>query len=347
MKEEIFKDVLIRERKRADRSRALLGLLLVTASKDAPVDSSTWDAAISAIGAAKRETDVLGWFRAGSSLGVILTDIRCTDRAIARLLEARIRRELLRGHSAEKTARFSIQLYPYPKPQAETAVGPMDLLFENAGAPAKQASLYTTIKRGVDAIGSFVLLAGLSPFLLLIAALIKLTSPGPVLFRQTRVGQNATKFGMLKFRTMYVNADHSIHKAFVTKLINDSPADREPGVFKIVNDPRVTRIGRFLRKTSLDELPQFWNVLRGEMSMVGPRPPLPYEVEQYKHWHLRRILEAKPGITGLWQVTGRSRTTFDDMVRLDIRYAKTRSLWTDVKILLATPAAVVVGKGAC
>ena len=118
-------------------------------------------------------------------------------------------------------------------------------------------------------------------------------------------------------------------------------------VFKIVNDPRVTPIGHFLRRSSLDELPQFWNVLKGDMSLVGPRPPLPYEVARYKSWHRRRVVEAKPGITGLWQVTGRSRTTFDDMVRLDLRYARGHSLWADIKILLATPAAVIKGKGAC
>jgi lipopolysaccharide/colanic/teichoic acid biosynthesis glycosyltransferase len=118
-------------------------------------------------------------------------------------------------------------------------------------------------------------------------------------------------------------------------------------LFKIVDDPRVTAVGRMLRKTSFDELPQLWNVLRGDMSLVGPRPPLHYEVEQYEPWHRRRVLEVKPGITGLWQVSGRSRTTFDEMVRLDLRYAKTCSLWTDIKILLATPAAVISGKGAC
>ena len=124
----------------------------------------------------------------------------------------------------------------------------------------------------------------------------------------------------------------------------ESPANT---TFKLAHDPRITPIGHLLRKTSLDELPQFWNVLSGDMSLVGPRPPLAYEVEQYKPWHCRRVLEAKPGITGLWQVTGRSRTTFDEMVRLDLRYAKSYSLWTDIKILLATPRAVISGKGAC
>jgi lipopolysaccharide/colanic/teichoic acid biosynthesis glycosyltransferase len=118
------------------------------------------------------------------------------------------------------------------------------------------------------------------------------------------------------------------------------------GVFKITNDPRITSIGKLLRRASLDELPQFINVLRGEMSLVGPRPPVAYEVEAYDVWHRRRILEAKPGITGLWQVNGRSRVKFDDMVRLDLRYAKTWSPWLDVKILLRTPGAVISGGGA-
>ena len=145
--------------------------------------------------------------------------------------------------------------------------------------------------------------------MLLIAGLIKLKSEGPVLFRQVRVGQRGRPFEMLKFRTMQVNSDDRIHQAFVADLIKaETPAN---GIFKIARRSSRDPIGRFLRKTSLDELPQFWNVLRGEMSLVGPRPPLSYEVRQHKSWHRRRILDAKPGITGLWQVTGRSRTTFD------------------------------------
>jgi lipopolysaccharide/colanic/teichoic acid biosynthesis glycosyltransferase len=171
-----------------------------------------------------------------------------------------------------------------------------------------------------------------------------------VFFKQQRVGERGKPFTMLKFRTMHVNNDSAIHKEFVSKLIKGAtPVGGDGGnaAFKIVNDPRVTPIGRLLRKSSLDELPQLWNVLRGDMSLVGPRPPLSYEVEQYKPWHYRRVLEAKPGITGLWQVSGRSRTNFDDMVRLDLRYAKNPSAWMDIKILLATPKAVISGKGAC
>jgi lipopolysaccharide/colanic/teichoic acid biosynthesis glycosyltransferase len=157
-------------------------------------------------------------------------------------------------------------------------------------------------------------------------------------------------FTLLKFRSMYVNNDANIHKEYVQQLIAGE-AERNgnengEGVFKITNDPRVTAIGKVLRRSSLDELPQFINVLRGEMSLVGPRPPVAYEVEAYDVWHRRRILEAKPGITGLWQVNGRSRVKFDDMVRLDLQYAKTWSPWLDVKILLRTPGAVISGGGA-
>ena len=180
---------------------------------------------------------------------------------------------------------------------------------------------------------------------LFVSALVKLTSKGPVFFQQQRVGEDGRPFTMLKFRTMHVNADpqdsSAVRRAFHPVQRNVCECGRTNVVFKIVDDPRVTPLGHFLRRSSLDEFPQFWNVLRGEMSLVGPRPPLPYEVARYKRWHRRRVLEAKPGITGLWQVTGRSRTTFDEMVRLDLRYAKNYSVWTDLKILLATPRAVM------
>jgi lipopolysaccharide/colanic/teichoic acid biosynthesis glycosyltransferase len=169
-----------------------------------------------------------------------------------------------------------------------------------------------------------------------------------VFFRQQRVGEAGRTFTMFKFRTMQVNCDTRIHQQYVESFIqsNQAATSGSGAVFKLVNDPRVTSIGNFLRRSSIDELPQFWNVLRGEMSLVGPRPSLPYEVARYKQWHRRRVLEAKPGITGLWQVTGRSRTTFDEMVRLDLRYARSHSLWTDLNILFATPRAVLSGKGA-
>jgi lipopolysaccharide/colanic/teichoic acid biosynthesis glycosyltransferase len=150
---------------------------------------------------------------------------------------------------------------------------------------------------------------------------------------------------------MQVNNDPGLHREYVRKLIagqaDPAPSNGNgPGVYKIKSDPRVTRVGAFLRRTSLDELPQLINVLRGEMSLVGPRPPIKYEVDHYDIWHRSRLLEAKPGITGLWQVNGRSRVKFDDMVRLDIRYARTWSVWLDIKIILRTPQAVLIGEGA-
>jgi len=180
--------------------------------------------------------------------------------------------------------------------------------------------------------------------MLAIALLVKATSRGPVLFRQKRLGMFKREFQFLKFRSMYTGSDSRIHQEYVDSLIRNEVDGS--GVYKIKDDPRITPLGRFLRKTSLDELPQFWNVLKGEMSLVGPRPPIPYEMEMYYPWHRRRVFEVKPGITGLWQVYGRSRTTFDQMVRLDIRYIREQSLWLDTKICLKTPFAMFSGKGA-
>ncbi|HEV2729422.1 MAG TPA: sugar transferase, partial [Terriglobales bacterium] len=211
-------------------------------------------------------------------------------------------------------------------------------------------------KRIIDLVGSLLLLVLLSPVLAMIAAAVKLTSRGPVLFRQRRVGEHGKPFTLLKFRTMHVNNDASEHKAYVRQLIagqavkqptNGNGQRKGSGIFKLTNDARVTPVGSVLRRTSLDELPQLANVLLGEMSLVGPRPPLPYEVEAYATWHRRRLLEAKPGITGLWQVHGRCRVGFDEMVRLDLRYARDCSPWLDLKILLRTPRAVISGDGAC
>jgi lipopolysaccharide/colanic/teichoic acid biosynthesis glycosyltransferase len=186
---------------------------------------------------------------------------------------------------------------------------------------------------------------------MIIAAIIKLTSKGPVLFRQVRIGQHGRKFTFLKFRSMYFKNDHTIHQEYVKRLIagTASPVEesgRAPEVFKLTNDPRITPFGRFLRKTSIDEIPQFLNVLSGSMSLVGPRPPVPYEFECYEMWHRQRLVAVKPGITGQWQVGGRSRTTFDEMVRIDLKYSSSWTVWGDIKILSQTPRAVLSGVGA-
>lgn len=203
------------------------------------------------------------------------------------------------------------------------------------------------LKRLIDIGGSTVLLCLLGPLLAIVAAAIKVNSKGPIIFRQVRVGQFGKHFTFFKFRSMYIGSDAAIHKEYVTTFISQgAPSNGTGGVYKITNDPRVTTVGRWLRKTSLDELPQLWNVLCGHMSLVGPRPAIPYECECYALWHYRRVLEVKPGLTGLWQVRGRSRLNFDDMVRLDLKYANRWSIWLDLKILLQTPKAVLMGEGA-
>ncbi len=197
------------------------------------------------------------------------------------------------------------------------------------------------IKRLMDIIGSIVGIIVFSPVMILISTILKLTSDGPVFFKQQRYGYLGKKFVFLKFRTMECNNDSTIHKEYVQKLIQGQNDKINQGtssdpLYKIKDDPRITLFGRFLRRTSLDEVPQFFNVLMGSMSLVGPRPPISYEVEAYQNWHYRRILEVKPGITGLWQVKARNRTTFNDMVRLDIQYVEQHSLYMDIIILLKT-----------
>jgi lipopolysaccharide/colanic/teichoic acid biosynthesis glycosyltransferase len=241
---------------------------------------------------------------------------------------------------------------------------------------------YLWVKRLIDVVGSLVLIALLSPLFVLIGICVKLDSPGPAFFKQTRTGRNSRRrerrrkqpgwsnlsdrrshkdrrqkdlygkpFIFYKFRTMYVDNDSEIHRQFVQHYIKNQVPDRANAKsmdalkYKISKDPRVTRVGRILRQTSLDELPQLFNILKGDMSFVGPRPPIPYEVEHYQGWHRER-LRISPGLTGLWQVRGRSRVPFDEMVRLDLRYIEEMSLLFDLKIMLLTPWAIISGKGA-
>ena len=226
-----------------------------------------------------------------------------------------------------------------------------DLFPFNLDQVSEDRPVHRLFKRGLDIFGSIIALIFFSPIMALTAMAIKITSPGPVIFKQFRVGCQGSHFPFYKFRSMCVNNDDQVHREYLARLIEGKHEDINNGdgnqpFFKIKNDNRITPVGRIIRRLSFDELPQFFNVLKGEMSLVGPRPPIPYEIEKYKPWHLRRILEVKPGITGLWQVEGRSRTSFDDMVRLDLRYARNRSIWLDIKILLKTAKAVLSAKGA-
>lgn len=220
----------------------------------------------------------------------------------------------------------------------------------NLIAPGQQSVLYFRTKRIVDIVVALGLLALLVPIILLVAILIRLDSPGPVIFVQERMGYDwhtgaLRSFRCYKFRSMFANCDQGPHQRHIRAWVRGDLDNSGLGLVKLVEDPRVTQAGRWLRKTSLDELPQLWNVLRGEMTMVGPRPVPLYEVEEYDQWHTQRLL-ATPGITGIWQVSGRGTTTLYEMVSMDLEYIAHQSLWLDLKIMLLTIPAVLRGRGA-
>ena len=197
-------------------------------------------------------------------------------------------------------------------------------------------------KRIIDIIGSLTGMVMMSPLFLFVFLLIKLLSPGPIFFKQERIGYSGKKFKFYKFRTMKPDIDTSLHEEYFAKLIEsgaNSECSGDP-MCKIEKDPRIIPFGNILRKSYLDEIPQLYNVLRGEMSLVGPRPPIPYEVERYSSWHYERF-ECLPGMTGIWQISGKNRLTFKEMVRLDIQYSRELSIWLDFKILMKTPFMII------
>jgi len=205
---------------------------------------------------------------------------------------------------------------------------------------------YLYLKRVIDIVIASALIVVFGPLMLLIAIGIRISSPGPVLYTQRRIGKDGKPFEMLKFRSMQVKNDPDLHREYVQKLIRENTQPRAMGKqsLKLTRDVRITGMGKYLRKFSLDELPQFFNVLRGEMSLVGPRPPLPYEYEVYSEWHKRR-LSVRPGITGLWQTVAHNTVCFDEMVEIDLKYIRSISLWLDLKIMLETPIEMIKGKG--
>jgi exopolysaccharide biosynthesis polyprenyl glycosylphosphotransferase len=291
-----------------------------------------------------RETDIKGWVDR-DVIGMILPD---TD-------EKGVQNCVVKIANGNGGINYSVVTGTYPSHLFQKLLteegSPPDFFPLDLDEPVKSNSLKYLLKRGMDIIGSIVGLLLFSPIMLIAALAIKVTSPGPVIFTQNRFGKRGVRFPFYKFRSMLQNTDDQIHREYVTNLIKGNlekinQGDGETPLYKMKSDPRITKVGKIIRKTSIDELPQFFNVLKGEMSLVGPRPPIPYEVEKYEPWHLRRILEVKPGITGLWQVDGRSKTSFDDMVRLDLRYVQNWSFWLDIKILLKTIRAVVRPTGA-
>ena len=356
LSEETFHRMISLERKRSERSQRPFVLLLIDTGRTQPGDKQgrVLLDMLAALQGATRETDVTGWYTTNSVVGVMFTEIVLDNNAVLSTILSRIGAVLRDRLDTDQFSRIKFSFHVFPDDwDAQDPDRPSNpTLYPDLEKREKANRLGRATKRLIDVLGSLSLLVMLSPVLFIIAAAVKLTSRGPVLFRQKRVGEHGTPFTFLKFRSMFINNDASEHQEYVRQLIAGQ-AEKKPangnggGVFKLTNDPRITPVGRILRRSSLDELPQLINVLRGEMSLVGPRPPVPYEVEAYATWHRRRLLEAKPGITGLWQVYGRSRVEFDDMVRLDLRYARDCSPLLDLKILLQTPRAVMGGDGAC
>ena len=350
--EESFRRIIAIERKRTERSKSPFVLMLVEiANQNTAKSTPALETVMSALLTTSRDTDVVGWYRGKTTIGAVFTGLVPGEKSgILMTILTRATSTLREELSFEQFNLISISLHYYPDDWDENGPGrPSNpALYPDLSKQASTKQPLLILKRTIDIVGALILLALSFPFCLAIAIAIKATSRGPILFRQMRVGHHGRQFQFLKFRSMYVGNDHSVHREYVTKLINKGEvADSNQGnVYKLTGDKRITPLGRFLRKTSLDELPQFINVLRGEMSLVGPRPPIPYELAAYQTWHRRRLLEVKPGITGLWQVTGRSTVDFDAMVRLDLRYATSWSPWLDFKILLRTPMAVIRGSGA-
>jgi lipopolysaccharide/colanic/teichoic acid biosynthesis glycosyltransferase len=353
LSQEAFHKVISLERRRTERSRKPFLLMLLEMGDNLPSAAAGkhLKKLLAALATSTRETDVAGWYEDGRVMGVMFTEIGLDDReTIVNTMISRLS-EILRSRLSLEKLRISFHLFPEDWDQDVPKRPSNPTLYPDLDTREENRRVASGLKRSMDVIVSALALLLGAPVFLAIALAIKATSKGPVFFRQQRIGQHGTPFEFLKFRSMYVGNDANIHKEYVTKMIAGK-AERNPangngaGVFKLTKDPRITRIGGFLRRTSLDELPQFVNVLRGEMSLVGPRPPVPYEVEAYDLWHRRRLLEAKPGITGLWQVTGRCTVKFDDMVRLDLQYARSWSPWMDIKILMRTPVVVIFGDGA-
>ena len=354
--QEIFMRMLRLERKRTERSRRPFVLMILESGNLLKVGNQEETIAkiLHALSQATRDTDLKGWYRRGSAIGVIFTEIDGDhEKSVVLALSNKVTGTLYDALSVEQINDISLSFHAFPEDwDNDGPDGPANSslhLHLAGGIHKKRATAH--LKRLMDVAGSLAGLVLCLPVLVAIGIAIKLTSKGPVLFRQVRLGQYGRKFTFLKFRSMYFGNDHAIHEQYVKEFIAGAEGIEQTGPkqkkqFKLVGDPRVTGVGRFLRKTSLDELPQLLNVLSGEMSLVGPRPPLIYEFKHYDLWHKERLMAMKPGITGLWQVEGRSRVTFDEMVRMDIRYARSWSLWLDIKILLQTPLAAVSGNGA-
>lgn len=342
--EPCFLEQLHIERLRAERSGSALSLILLDPGRDRRLEDADGVTLLSSLLESTRASDCIGIIGAGL-IALLLPD---TGSAGARDLADHISQASGTLFVSLRVATFPDQVFEQllARFMPEPALMPFLQGDETLPAPLAESA-----KRVVDILGSLTGLVLLFPVMALIAVGIRLTSTGQVIYRQQRLGKRGIPFTLYKFRTLYQDSSEALHQNFVRQYIrNELPAEtltEAPATpYKLQNDPRVTPLGRWLRASSLDELPQLFNVLRGDMSLVGPRPAIRYEAREYQAWHLRRILSMKPGLTGLWQVEGRSSTRFDDMVRLDIRYIQGWSLGLDLRILCKTVWIVLTGRGA-
>ena len=350
VQQDVFLGGLQAELRRTERSGRPFILMLAEGLDRAFTEPGANAKLLLALTTHTRATDIRGWYRDKSVLGIAFTEADAKQvQSVVGSIEARMREEFAEHLTVTQLTEVRLKFLVYP--DGRTVKGEPSEIEQimEPDVPRKHArrGVAMACKRILDIAGSLAALIVASPVFLGIAVLVKFSSHGPILFRQKRVGENGREFTFLKFRSMYAANNSAIHEEYVKKLIEGKQTTGPNGekVFKIVNDPRITPVGRVLRRTSLDEIPQFINVLKGDMSLVGPRPPIPYEVAHYETWHRQR-LSAKPGITGLWQVQGRSRTTFDEMVRLDVQYVRSWTVWMDLRILFMTPRAVLTGNGA-
>lgn len=344
LSKEQFLNAIKFEKRRADRSKKPFSIVLFQLHNSESINAHEINKFLNIVVQNTRETDIKGWID-NNIVAMLLPETdqngakRCVDKISDR--NGNIIYSVL-------TRTYPDDLFEKLLEEGEKLPDLYPFYYEQ---PSPSKNVQAILKRIIDIVGSLIGIIIFSPLMLITSILIKITSPGPVIFKQQRIGLKGRRFFFYKFRSMRVDGDDKIHREYVSKLIKGeidkiNQGDKDNPFYKIKDDPRVTKIGKIIRKTSIDELPQFFNVLKGEMSLVGPRPPIPYEVEKYEPWHLRRILEVKPGITGLWQVDGRSKTSFNDMVRLDLKYALNWSLWLDMKILLKTFIAVIRSTGA-
>jgi lipopolysaccharide/colanic/teichoic acid biosynthesis glycosyltransferase len=323
-----------REKRRADRSKAPFATTIFEFAAGIFGEDETADRLMNILCTNKRDTDFVGILD-DKRVAVLLTD---TDAGGARQFIQKVRQRTEFFALSTVVETYPGRLFDALAGQEKSAAHPVAPFALEAPTRSRKAGYW--LKRSIDFIVAAGTLIVISPLMLAVAIAIALDSPGPAIFRQIRIGRGGRPFDFYKFRSMYVGADERVHQEYVRRLITSTEQrgaqEAKPLAWsKLDSDSRITSIGHFLRKTCIDELPQLFNVLKGDLSLVGPRPPLPYEVTAYQSWHLRRVLEATPGITGLWQVNG-GNATFDEMVRMDLRYVHSWSLMLDLKILLKT-----------